>query len=50
VQAWATGSNDYGRLGLGDTMKRSTPEQLTSPSNIVQVATGGRHTVMLAHA
>jgi alpha-tubulin suppressor-like RCC1 family protein len=50
VQAWATGYNYYGQLGLGDTTDRSTPEQLLSPTNIVQVAAGSSHTVMLAHA
>ena len=50
VQAWATGYNGVGQLGLGDTTDRSTPEQLTSPTNIVQVAAGYDHTVMIAHA
>ena len=50
MQAWATGRNNYGQLGLGDTTERSTPEQLASPTNIVQVAAGEAHTVMLAHA
>jgi hypothetical protein len=47
VQAWATGWNANGRLGLGDTTDRSTPVQLLSPTNIVQVAAGGSHTVLL---
>ena len=48
MQAWATGSNDYGQLGLGDTTDyRSTPEQLPSPTNIVQVAAGSSHTVLV---
>eukprot|EP01046_Picozoa_sp_COSAG06_P071931 COSAG06_NODE_20804_length_780_cov_1.682819_1_plen_79_part_10 len=47
VQAWATGNNDGGQLGLGDTTQRSTPEQLLSPTNIVQVAAGEGHTVLL---
>ena len=42
-----TGDNGYGQLGLGDTTDRSTPEQLLSPTNIVQVAAGGTHTVLL---
>jgi alpha-tubulin suppressor-like RCC1 family protein len=54
VQAWATGMNGgvngNGMLGLGDTIQRSTPEQLLSPTNIVQVAGGSDHTVMIAHA
>jgi hypothetical protein len=52
-QAWATGENRYGRLGLGDTTDRSTPAQLSSPTNVVQVAAGssdfGGHTMLLAH-
>ena len=50
VQAWATGYNSDGQLGLGDTTERTTPEQLPSPTNIVQVAAGSEHTVMIAHA
>eukprot|EP01046_Picozoa_sp_COSAG06_P097262 COSAG06_NODE_43368_length_372_cov_1.827839_1_plen_107_part_01 len=46
-QAWATGYNYWGQLGLGDTTDRSTPEQLLSPTNIVQVAAGEGHTVLL---
>jgi alpha-tubulin suppressor-like RCC1 family protein len=44
------GVNGNGMLGLGDTTDRSTPEQVLSPTNIVQVATGGHHTVLIAHA
>jgi alpha-tubulin suppressor-like RCC1 family protein len=44
------GVNGNGMLGLGDTIQRSTPEQLLSPTNIVQVAGGSDHTVMIAHA
>ena len=47
MQAWATGYNVYGQLGLGDTTRRSTPEQLPSPTNIVQVAVGQYHTVLV---
>jgi alpha-tubulin suppressor-like RCC1 family protein len=49
VQAWATGWNLNGRLGLGDTdtTERTTPVQLLSPTNIVQVAGGGHHTVLV---
>jgi alpha-tubulin suppressor-like RCC1 family protein len=49
-QAWATGNNGAGQLGLGDTTDRSTPVQVLSPTNIVQVAAGNDHTVMIAHA
>ena len=50
VQAWATGYTGNEPLGLGDTTQRTTPVQLLSPSNIVQVAAGYGHTVMIAHA
>ena len=46
-QAWATGENSPGQLGLGDTTSRDTPEQLSSPTNIVHVAGGGSHTVFV---
>ena len=45
-----TGHNEYGQLGLGDSgsgTERTTPVQLPSPTNIVQVAAGQRHTVLL---
>jgi hypothetical protein len=45
VQAWMTGFNTDGRLGLGDTIERSTPAQLTSPTDIVYAAAGAAHTV-----
>ena len=47
VQAWATGRNGNGQLGLGDTTQRNTPVQLPSPTNIVQVAAGEFHTVLV---
>eukprot|EP01046_Picozoa_sp_COSAG06_P095503 COSAG06_NODE_41622_length_389_cov_1.075862_1_plen_108_part_10 len=47
VQAWATGRTDSGQLGLGDTTDRSAPEQVLSATNIVQVAAGAFHTVLL---
>jgi hypothetical protein len=47
VEAWVTGGNDYEELGLGDTTYRNTPEQLSSPTNVVQVAAGGLHTVFV---
>ena len=50
-----TGYNGYGQLGLGDSGQdwwdtstdRSTPEQLASPTNVVQVAAGPGHTVFV---
>ena len=47
VEAWVTGGNDYEELGLGDTTYRNTPEQLSSPTNVVQVAAGGGYTVFV---
>jgi hypothetical protein len=55
-QAWATGYNWKGQLGLGDSgtgtgrargADRTTPEQLSSPTNVVQVAAGDKHTVFV---
>ena len=39
MQAWVT--------GVGDDTQRTTPEQLLSPTNIVQVAAGEYHTVLV---
>jgi alpha-tubulin suppressor-like RCC1 family protein len=51
LQTWATGNNNYGQLGLGDTTEHNTPVQLpSSPTSVVQVAAGSGHTVLLAHA
>eukprot|EP01043_Picozoa_sp_COSAG02_P019289 COSAG02_NODE_923_length_15877_cov_26.660920_5_plen_267_part_00 len=48
---WATGSNEYGQLGLGDIdgilIHRTSPEQLPLPTNVVKVATGLGHTMMV---
>ena len=44
---WATGDNEYGQLGLGDTTDRRTLEQLASPTNVVQVAAGHYHVVFV---
>eukprot|EP01043_Picozoa_sp_COSAG02_P108663 COSAG02_NODE_44710_length_363_cov_3.329545_1_plen_68_part_01 len=46
-QAWATGGNSYGQLGLGDTTDRTSPTLLPSPTRVVQVAAGGYHTMLL---
>ena len=47
TQAWGTGLNDFGQLGLGDTSDRLSPEMLPSPTRIVQIAAGGSHTMFL---
>eukprot|EP01043_Picozoa_sp_COSAG02_P036395 COSAG02_NODE_2662_length_8303_cov_7.299976_5_plen_181_part_00 len=46
-QAWATGYNWYGQLGLGDTTDRNSPTLLPSPTRVVQVAAGWDHTMLL---
>ncbi|MCX5977325.1 MAG: fibronectin type III domain-containing protein [Coprothermobacterota bacterium] len=45
---WAWGKNDHGQLGLGDTISRLTPVQVTSlGSNVAAMAAGGMHTLSL---
>ncbi|AEC03053.1 fimbrillin family protein [Parasphaerochaeta coccoides] len=45
---WATGLNDYGQLGLGDTNNRKTPVRITSMgSDVVAVSGGENHTMFL---
>jgi hypothetical protein len=46
---WASGSNNYGQLGLGiaDTIRHSTPVQITSLSGITAIAAGGNHSLFL---
>jgi hypothetical protein len=46
-QAWASGSNYDGQLGLGDTTQRNSPALLPSPTRVVQVAAGNGHTMLL---
>ena len=46
-QAWASGQNYYGQLGLGDTTDRTSPALLPSPTRVVQVAAGRTHTMLL---
>jgi hypothetical protein len=47
MDAWGTGSNGNGHLGLGDTTGRITPERLASPTNVVRLESGYYHTVFL---
>ena len=42
---WATGSNDYGKLGDGTTASRSTPVQ--AMRDVQAVAAGDYHTMIL---
>ena len=37
---WAMGRNDYGQLGVGDTINRGMPVQVPGASNVVAVAAG----------
>ncbi|CAI2353362.1 unnamed protein product [Caenorhabditis sp. 36 PRJEB53466] len=45
------GSNCHGQLGVGDTLGKSTPQQVILPADvvIVQVAAGANHTVLRAN-
>ncbi|HEX8562693.1 MAG TPA: T9SS type A sorting domain-containing protein [Flavobacterium sp.] len=42
---WAWGYNEYGQLGDGTTISRSTPIQVGTDTNWTNVAAGGLHTV-----
>jgi len=44
---WAWGSNDFGQLGDGTTMNRSSPVQVPGPIGMVAVAAGNYHTLVL---
>lgn len=46
-QAWATGSNTYGELCLGDFEDRLVPTRVTLNGNIISVAIGAKHTLLL---
>ncbi|CAE1311209.1 MYCBP2 [Acanthosepion pharaonis] len=41
------GSNQYGQLGVGDTVVRGEPTKVQLPMSAVQVAAGSSHTVIL---
>ncbi|CAL2043031.1 unnamed protein product [Caenorhabditis brenneri] len=45
------GSNCHGQLGVGDTLSKSSPQQVILPSDVVvvQVAAGANHTVLRAN-
>ncbi|MDR1011053.1 MAG: hypothetical protein LBM04_07970, partial [Opitutaceae bacterium] len=42
---WATGRNDSGQLGTGDTTYRSTPVQVAASGSVTAIAAGGDHTL-----
>ena len=44
---WSCGSNDDGRLGLGDSTQRNLPEKIKTISNIISVSAGFRHSIFL---
>ena len=44
---WAWGKNDYGQLGDGTTMNRSSPVQVSSLANITAIAAGELHSLAL---
>ncbi|WAQ99892.1 MYCB2-like protein [Mya arenaria] len=46
-EVYTFGSNQYGQLGLGDTITRGTPTRVPLPSTAQQVVTGSHHTVIL---
>ena len=42
---WTLGYNNYGQLGDGTTLNRSTPYQLTSLAGVSEIAAGEHHSV-----
>ncbi|XP_052283534.1 E3 ubiquitin-protein ligase MYCBP2-like isoform X2 [Dreissena polymorpha] len=46
-EVYTFGSNQYGQLGLGDTLTRGLPTKVPLPSVAQQVAAGSQHTVIL---
>lgn len=42
---WSWGRNNYGQLGLGDTINRNTPTQIGIASDWSQIAAGDYHTL-----
>eukprot|EP01043_Picozoa_sp_COSAG02_P054892 COSAG02_NODE_6286_length_3675_cov_2.106264_3_plen_70_part_00 len=52
TQAWGTGKNHRGQLGLSAVTSqccyRSSPEMLPSPTHVVQISAGSEHTMLIA--
>jgi hypothetical protein len=44
---WAFGSNEYGKLGLGDTFGHLGPTQVSGISGATAIAAGGGHSLVL---
>lgn len=44
---WAWGQNDYGQLGIGNTIEQLTPVRVDGLTNIVAVAAGDNHSLAL---
>ena len=44
---WAWGYNDYGELGLGDTLHRTSPTQITGLTGITAIEAGMQHCFVL---
>mgnify|MGYP003334641373 CR=1 FL=1 len=46
-QAWATGNNNNGQLGLGDKIDRSAPTKINNLPTIISVTAGSEHSLFL---
>jgi alpha-tubulin suppressor-like RCC1 family protein len=46
---WTWGMNRFGQLGMGDTVERSTPVQITAQNGFEAVAAGFSHNVLLRY-
>jgi alpha-tubulin suppressor-like RCC1 family protein len=44
---WSWGQNDYGQLGLGDTISANFPFQISTDSDWVEITVGSAHTLAL---
>jgi len=44
---WSWGYNDYGELGLGDTLMRTSPTQITGLTGITSIEAGMQHCLVL---
>ena len=44
---WSWGANNYGQLGLGDTVNRNMPYQVTTKEEIIDISAGESHVLLL---